>query len=134
MPTSNPVNHSSVSSHHHDDRICSLQHMTMLSPRPRLLREHLCPLMLAYDRQGDGPDFFAASLLRVQPIPNEMSFLCRSTRNCDVTTATFHTMLHVLAMKWTSGFDCGSPVRIRSCGRSLQTRFTLSRKYCRYDR
>jgi len=51
-----------------------------------MLTEHLCPPMLAYDRQGDGPDFFAASLLRVQPIANEMSSLSRSTRNCGVTT------------------------------------------------
>jgi len=82
--------------------------MAMLSLRPRLLHEHLCPLVVAWDRQGGGPDFFAVSLLRVQPTVNEMSSLSRSTRNCGVTNATFHIILRALAMRWTSGFDGGS--------------------------
>jgi len=47
-------------------------------------------------------------LPRVQPIMNEMLSFSRSTRNCGVTNATFHIMLHALAMRWTSGFDDGS--------------------------
>jgi len=79
--------------------------MAMLSLRPRLLHEHLCPLVVAWDRQGGGPDFFAASLPKVQPTVNEISSLWRSTRNHGVTSATSHIMLRALAMRWTSGFD-----------------------------
>ena len=102
------MNQSSVSSHHHDHRIYSLRRMAMLSLRPRPLHEHLCPLVVAWDRQGDGPGFFAASLPRVQPTVNETSSLLRSTRNRGVTSATFHMMLRALAVRWTSGFDGGS--------------------------
>jgi len=102
------VNQSSVSSRHHDHMICSLRRMAILSLRPRLLHEHLCPLIVAWDGQGGGPDFFAASLPRVQPTVNEISSLSRSTRNRGVANATFHIMLRALAVGWTSGFDGGS--------------------------
>jgi len=102
------VNQSPVSSHHHDHRIRSLRRMAMISLQLRPLHEHLFPLVVAWDRQGDGPGFFAAFLPRVQPTVNEMSSLSRSTRNRGVTNATFHIMLRSLAMGWTSGFDGGS--------------------------
>ena len=63
---------------------------------------------MAWDRQGGGPDFFAASLPRVQPTVNEISSLSCSTRNRGVTNATFHIMLRALAVRWTSGLDGGS--------------------------